>query len=56
MVLTDQQIEELQKAAEPLIKYLAENFHPHVKVIVEQDRAEILESSATVITKTYIKD
>lgn len=56
MILTKEQIEQLEEAAKPLIKFLAENFHPHVKVIVEDDGAEILEGSATVKCDEFLKD
>jgi len=56
MILSKEQIEKFNEASMPLIKYLAENHHPHVTVIVQSDRAEILESSATVLTREYIVD
>jgi len=56
MILTKEQIELLNEASKPLMKFLSENFHPHVKVIIESDRAEILESSASVINDEFIKD
>ena len=33
----------LRKAAEPLIKYLCENYHPHVTVIITPTSIELLE-------------
>jgi len=33
----------LRKAAEPLIKYLNENYHPHVTAIVTPTSVELLE-------------
>ena len=56
MILTDKQLEELKEKATPLIKWIAENFNPHVKVIVDSTEAEILESSARVINESFIKD
>lgn len=56
MILTEKQKQDLEEAAKPLMKYLAENHHPHTLVIVESDRAELLESSATVKTDEFIKD
>lgn len=35
------------KACRPLIKYLAENHHPHIKVIVHSTGAEMLEGVKT---------
>jgi 3-deoxy-D-manno-octulosonic-acid transferase len=40
--------EELRKAAEPLIKYLCENHHPHVTVIVTPTSVELLEGKCSV--------
>lgn len=54
MILTKLQIAQFEEAAKPLMKFLAENFHPHVKVIVENNTAEILEGSATVKCDEFI--
>lgn len=56
MILTEEQKKDFEKVSKPLIKFLAENFHPHVTVIVENNRAEILEGSASVITNEFIED
>lgn len=40
---TQQKFDELKKAAEPLIKYLCENYHPHVTAIVTGTSIELLE-------------
>lgn len=56
MILSKEEIEKFEEAAKPLIKYLAENHHPHVTAIVQSDRAEILESSTTVLTDEFIVD
>lgn len=47
----------LQVAAEPLIKYLCENYHPHVTAIVTGTSVEVLEGVevASDITK-FLKD
>ena len=47
---------DLEKAARPLIKYLNENHHPHVTVIVKNDRAELFEGLKSVKVEDYIKD
>ena len=46
----------LEEAAKPLMKFLCDNYHPHVKVIVEPNRAELLEGQMTVINNEFIKD
>ena len=56
MILTKEQILQLEEAAKPLMKFLAENFHPHVMVIVESNTAQFLESSASVRCDEFIKD
>lgn len=56
-VYKDRPIEPLRAAADPLIKYLAENHHPHVTAIVTGIGAEILEGiKSTGQVMDYIKD
>ena len=38
-----EQLDELKKAAEPLLKYLNDNFHPHVTAIVTPTSVELME-------------
>jgi len=38
----------LRKAAEPLIKYLNDNYHPHVTAIVTPTSVELLEGMMCV--------
>lgn len=49
MILNKKQIQELEKAAKPLVKFLRSNFNPHVTVIVTGQSAEMVEGLATVI-------
>lgn len=48
--------EKLEAAAKPLIKYLSENYHPHVTCIVDATHAEVLEGLMIVNTKEYLRD
>lgn len=48
--------EQFEAAARPLIKYLAENHHPHTTVIVDSTHAELLEGQAMVKTEEYLRD
>ena len=48
MRLTEKQRESLEVAAKPLMAWLLANCHPHTLVIVENDRAELLEGLAIV--------
>ena len=43
MILTDQQRSEFETLTRPLLKFLCENCHPHVSVIVTPTNAELLE-------------
>jgi len=45
--MNDLQYKEFEKAAKPLIEFLA-NYHPHVKAIVDCNSAELVEGLAMV--------
>jgi hypothetical protein len=42
-VLTEEQQEEFNIAAEPLMRFLEKHCHPHTKVIIDSSKAELLE-------------
>lgn len=46
--------EEFEKAAKPLVEFLQYNYHPHVKVIVDCEGAELLEGE--MVYKFYMPD
>jgi len=48
--------EQFKSAAESVMQYLAENHHPHTKVIIDSDSAELVEGLATHRTEKFIKD
>lgn len=52
MTLTDQQQQEFEALARPLIEWLRRNCHPHVSVILDGSHAELLEGVASVNTNT----
>jgi len=52
MILTDEQITELETAAKPLMNWLEVNCHPHTTAIVSSHRAELVEGIANVIKAT----
>lgn len=47
---------DFESACRPLMKYLCENHHPHVKVIVEGNCAVLLEGEKSFNTNEYILD
>lgn len=56
MILTKEQVQELELLSKPLIKFLNENFNPHVKIIITPDSSEILSGSAYIRCEEFIKD
>ena len=56
MILTKEQTAQFEEVVKPLMKFFAENFNPHVKVIVENNTAEFVEGSFIVKCDDYIPD
>lgn len=56
VILTEEQRKEFEKVVRPVMEYLGDPkvFHPHIKVIIDNGRAEILEGIATIVTEDYI--
>ena len=52
----EEQQEKFQEAVRPLMKYLAENHHPHTSVYVTSNTAELLEGQKCLSTNEYIVD
>jgi len=46
----------LHKVTDPVIKFLNDNYHPHVTLIITNDRAELLEGLMSVRNDDHIKD
>lgn len=56
MIITPEKIEELREASKPLVRFLCENFHPHVYVIVSPTGAELVEGISSVKIEEFIRD
>lgn len=56
MIISKEQQEQLLEAAKPLIKWLNENGHPHVRAIVDCTAVEMLEGVATGHTSEFVRD
>ena len=54
--VTVQNVDDMLEAAKPLIKYIAENYHPHVTVIVTNNSVELLEGVMQANTDEFLKD
>lgn len=48
--------EEFEILARPLIKYLAENYHPHATILIDNIHAELLEGQMSFSTEEYLVD
>ncbi|MCK4821699.1 hypothetical protein KA005_38390 [bacterium] len=56
MILSEEQRKEFEKTVRPLIKWLNNNCHPHVTVIVDCSHAELTEGVNSFRTEDYWKD
>lgn len=56
MILTKEQIKEFETLSKPMIKFLCDNCHPHVAIIVTSTTSEILSGSASIRTEEFLKD
>jgi len=54
--MTQKQMDEFKKLAEPLIKYLCENHNPHTTIIIDSVHAELLSGEMVFNCKTHILD
>lgn len=45
-----------EDAVRPLMKWMAENYHPHTKIIVESNKAEIVEGIKVINTNEFLID
>ena len=53
IILTSDQIAELEIIAKPLMVWLEKNCHPHVKAIVDSERTQVLEGLATAMKRSH---
>lgn len=49
-------MEEFEKIVKPLIKYMAENHHPHTMLIIDSTHAEIVEGVISTYIDEYLID
>lgn len=55
MALTQEQMEQIKELSKHLVKFL-NNYHPHVAVVVEPSRIEILEGAGKSTVYEFVKD
>ena len=59
MILTKELLKEFEQVVRPVMVFLSSKpqiFHPHIKIIIENGRAEILEGRTSFVTEDYIVD
>jgi hypothetical protein len=56
MGFTDEQKERFELRSRDLIRWLCENGHPHMTIVITPTSAELLEGSIAVQTTEYLVD
>ncbi|WP_155403091.1 hypothetical protein [Hafnia alvei] len=54
--MNTEKMKSFEEAAKPLIKWLAENVHPHHSAVVTSTDAELFMSECVVKTEEFLKD
>lgn len=55
-LLSPQKRQEFESLTRPLIKFLNDETHPHTKIIIECDSAELVSGETAYTTTEYIRD
>lgn len=55
-VVSPVQQAEFETLTRPLIRWLNDNWHPHVTVVITPTRAELLEGLVAFTTTDYVRD
>lgn len=53
---TEEKRKEFEAVAKPLIKWINDNGHPHMSVIITPTSAELVEGSIGIHTTEFVKD
>jgi hypothetical protein len=56
METKEKQRAEFEELVRPIMKWMADNLHPHTKIIIEANSAELLEGDMAVQTNEYLID
>ena len=56
MIATKEQRKQLEELSKPLIRFLNDNFHPHISIIIDPVSAKLKEDVCRIVVKDYIKD
>lgn len=55
LLIQDEKRQEFENLTKPLIKFL-NDFHPHVKIVIDTNSAEMVEGVTIYVTNEFIKD
>lgn len=53
---SERQYEQFKEICKPLVKYLCENYHPHVTIIITPTGAEMVEGLMSTKIEEYLVD
>lgn len=56
MILTEEKRKEFEEVVKPVMKWLNENCHPHVHIIISTTNAELSEGVSAIHTMEFVKD
>ena len=54
--MNEEQRKQFEEACKPLMKFICENCHPHVTVIVEPTRVELVEGVCAFNSEEFLVD
>jgi hypothetical protein len=55
-MLKKEQVDEFEKLAKPLIKWINENGSPHSQVIIDCDSAQVFSGECSIRTDEFVKE
>ena len=54
--MTEEQKKEFEKLAREMMKWMNENCHPHMTVIIDNTSSQLVSGEVAFYTKEYLKD
>ena len=49
-------LDEFQALCDPLIKWLNDNHHPHMSILIDTESAQLLEGQMAYFNRSFIRD
>ena len=56
MMTQGEKFAEFEELVRPVMKWMAEKLHPHTKIIIEANSAELMEGDTAIQTNEYLID